>query len=57
MFPAAWDKERLVHEVDAAWNSPRKVVTGTMWRSVTPSGVSVQGYISPRTTVYPVYKP
>ena len=57
MFPAAWDKERLVHEVDAAWNSPRKVVTGTMWRSVTPSGVSVQGYTSPRTTVYPVYKP
>ncbi|WP_223569657.1 hemagglutinin repeat-containing protein [Pseudomonas sp. BF-R-26] len=57
MFPASWDKARLIYEVDAAWNSPRKVVTGTKWRSVTPSGVTVQGYTYPRTTVYPIYRP
>ncbi|MGE8187153.1 hemagglutinin repeat-containing protein [Pseudomonas sp. NPDC086278] len=57
MFPAAWDEARIRSEVDAAWNSPKKIVTGTSWRSETPSGVSVQGYTYPRATVYPVYKP
>ncbi|PYB94926.1 hemagglutinin [Pseudomonas koreensis] len=57
MFPAAWDEARIKSEVDAAWNSPNKTVTGDKWRSETPSGVTVQGYTSPRTTVYPVYKP
>ncbi|WP_339494671.1 hemagglutinin repeat-containing protein [Pseudomonas sp. RA_105y_Pfl2_P56] len=57
MFPASWDKARIVAEVDAAWNSPAKVVNGTAWRSTTPSGVSVRGYTTPRTTVFPVYRP
>jgi filamentous hemagglutinin len=57
MFPATWDKARLIDEIDGAWNSPNKVVTGTIWRSKTPSGVTVRGYTSPRVTVYPIYKP
>lgn len=57
MFPSSWDKARLIDEIDGAWNSPDKVVTGTRWRSKTPSGVSVTGYISPRVTIYPIYKP
>ncbi|WP_165353263.1 hemagglutinin repeat-containing protein [Pseudomonas sp. ACM7] len=57
MFPSAWDKARVINEIDGAWNSPDKVVTGTVWRSKTPSGVEVEGYVSPRTTVYPIYRP
>ncbi|WP_165557536.1 hemagglutinin repeat-containing protein [Pseudomonas sp. BGI-2] len=57
MFPSTWDKARLINEIDGAWNSPDKVVTGTVWRSTTPSGVEVEGYVSPRTTIYPIYRP
>nr|WP_256578080.1 hemagglutinin repeat-containing protein [Pseudomonas sp. R25(2017)] len=57
MFPATWDEARIKAEVDAAWNSPNKTVTGVKWKSETPSGVKVQGYTTPRTTVYPIYKP
>ncbi|WNJ95683.1 EndoU domain-containing protein [Vibrio ruber] len=56
MFPKYWDEIRVKKEVDAAWNSSNKVVDGDFWSSTTPSGVKVEGYISPRTTVYPVYQ-
>lgn len=56
MFPKNWDEARIKAEVDAAWNSPSKSVNGNIWMSITPSGVKVEGYISPRTTVYPVYQ-
>ena len=57
MFPVTWDKQRIISEVDAAWNSPNKIVTGDKWESKTPSGVTIEGYTTPRTTAYPVYKP
>ena len=57
MFPKHWDAARIQSEVDAAWNSPDKVVTGAKWSAFTPSGVKVEGFISPRTTVYPLYQP
>lgn len=56
MFPKTWDEARIKAEVDAAWNSPSKIVIGEKWTSVTPSGVKVEGYISPRATVYPIYQ-
>ncbi|WP_123501427.1 EndoU domain-containing protein [Pseudomonas frederiksbergensis] len=55
MFPFTLDKARVINEIDGAWDSPDKVVTGTVWRSKTPTGVEVEGYVSPRTTVYPIY--
>ncbi|WP_248741907.1 MULTISPECIES: hemagglutinin repeat-containing protein [unclassified Pseudomonas] len=57
MFPATWDEQRIVSEVDAAWNSPHKTVKGDSWESTTPSGVIIKGYTTPRTTAYPVYTP
>ena len=56
MFPKDWDETRIKREVDAAWNDPNKIVQGDKWISVTPSGVRVEGWISPRTTVYPLYQ-
>ena len=54
MFPKDWDEIRVKTEVDAAWNDPNKIVQGDKWISITPSGVKVEGWIAPKTTVYPV---
>lgn len=56
MFPKSWDESKVQAEVNGAWNSPNKVVIGDKWSSVTPSGVKVEGYTTPRVTVYPVYQ-
>ena len=55
MFPKAWNAERVVSELDAAWNSPHKTIRGDKWSALTPSGVRVEGYTAPRVTAYPVY--
>lgn len=57
MFPKDWDAIRIQSEIDAAWNSKNKIINGNKWISFTPSGVKVEGFISPRTTVYPIYQP
>jgi hypothetical protein len=36
MFPKDWDEIRVKTEVDAAWNSPNKVVDGDFWSSTAP---------------------
>ena len=53
MFPDSWSADRVRVEVDAAFQN--KVVSGNKWRGVTPSGVTVEGWLSPKTTVYPKY--
>jgi len=51
MFPKSWSADRIKVEVDAAFQS--KTVIGNKWTGTTPSGVKVEGYLSPKTTVYP----
>lgn len=51
MFPKSWSVDRIKVEVDAAFQNKR--VIGNKWTGITPSGVRVEGYISPKTTVYP----
>ncbi|TVT89826.1 hypothetical protein FPT15_18785 [Pseudomonas sp. RGB] len=38
-------------EVDGAFHN--RTVVGNKWTEITPSGVQVEGYMSPKTTVYP----
>ena len=52
MFPKDWSADKIKSEVEAAFSS--KVVEGKKWSGVTPSGVKVEGYISPKVTVYPL---
>jgi hypothetical protein len=58
MFPDHWTGDRVKVEVDAAYKNrqlykdPRN--GADMWRGTTPTGVKVQGFISPNVTVYPV---
>lgn len=44
-------QDRIKVEVDAAFQN--RTVTGNKWNGTTPSGVRVEGYLSPKTTVYP----
>ncbi|MFJ2539444.1 DUF637 domain-containing protein [Pseudomonas sp. NPDC087614] len=53
MFPDSWTGDRVKVEVDEAFKN--RIVSGGMWRGTTPSGVRVEGYLSPNTTVYPLY--
>ena len=39
-------------KVDIAYRN--KIVTGRYWKGTTPSGIKVEGYIAPNTTVFPL---
>jgi hypothetical protein len=52
MFPDSWTADRIKVEVDAAYTN--RVVSGNKWSGTTPSGVKVQGYLTPKVTVYPI---
>ena len=51
MFPDSWTADRVKVEVDAAFQN--KTVVGNKWFGKTPSGVKVEGYLNPKTTVFP----
>jgi uncharacterized Zn-binding protein involved in type VI secretion len=51
LFPDSWSAARIKVEVDAAFQN--KTIIGNKWTGTTPSGVRVEGYIKPKTTVYP----
>jgi hypothetical protein len=51
MFPDSWTADRIKVEVDGAFQN--KAVVGNKSTGTTPSGVRVEGYMSPKTTVYP----
>lgn len=51
MFPKTWTSDRIKVEVSQSFNN--KVVNGNKWYGITPSGVKVEGFISPHTTAYP----
>jgi hypothetical protein len=52
LFPDNWSSSRIKVEVDAAFKT--KAVSGNTWTGTTPSGVKVRGFLSPKTTVFPV---
>ncbi len=51
MFPDDWTADRIKVEVDHAYQN--RNVTGQKWTGTTPSGVRVEGWLHPNTTVYP----
>ncbi|WP_410498660.1 hemagglutinin repeat-containing protein [Chitinibacter sp. S2-10] len=55
MFPDSWSADRVKVEVDAAYkNKTISPDSPNMWIGFTPSGVKVTGYLTPKTTVYPL---
>ena len=56
MFPKNWSPEKLKSEVDVAFANKTLFTNSRgveMWRGTTPSGVKVEGYLTPNTTVFP----
>ncbi|MGG5224069.1 MULTISPECIES: EndoU domain-containing protein [Pseudomonas syringae group] len=51
IFPGSWTADRIKVEVDGAFQN--KKIVGNKWTGTRPSGVQVEGYISPKTAVYP----
>ena len=55
LFPESWSKNRIKVEVDIAYKN--RIISQTrrnIWEGITPSGIKVEGYIAPNTTVYPL---
>ena len=55
LFPENWSKSRIIVEVDIAYKN--RIISQTrrnMWKGTTPSGIKVEGYIAPNTTVFPL---
>jgi hypothetical protein len=55
MFPKDWDAQRVQAEIESAW-AKRTSVTNkpNMWEGKSASGITIQGYLEPRTTAFPV---
>ena len=55
LFPENWSKSRIIVEVDIAYkNRTHSLLDPRKWEGRTPSGIKVEGYIAPNTTVYPL---
>ena len=55
LFPESWTESRIIVEVDIAYkNRTRSLLDPRKWEGTTPSGIKVEGYIAPNTTVYPL---
>ena len=55
LFPESWSKSRIIVEVDIAYkNGTHSLTDPRKWIGTTPSGIKVEGYIAPNTTVYPL---
>ena len=55
LFPESWTESRIKVEVDIAYKN--RIISQTrrnIWEGTTPSGIKVEGYIAPNTTVYPL---
>ena len=57
MFPRNWDAKRIEAEINSAWANRKPVADNPeMWMGTSNSGVDITGYLTPRTTAFPVYK-
>lgn len=57
-FPDSWSKQKVIEEIEAAFNSPDRILAGNKWTSVSPSGVKIGGYTDNNgniATAYPIY--
>ena len=55
LFPESWTESRIIVEVDIAYKN--RIISQTrrnIWEGTTPSGIKVEGYIAPNTTVFPL---
>ena len=56
MFPKDWSRERIIDEIDSAWENKTKSLVDDKWTGKSKSGVVIEGYKHPKITAFPVYK-
>jgi hypothetical protein len=53
-FPPSWSEARITYEVTEAFKN-KVMDTGQKWTAITPSGITIEGFINTkRTTFYPI---
>ncbi len=55
MFPATWNRERIIEEIDSAWRSQTPHENPLKWRGESKSGVVIEGYKVINLTAFPIY--
>jgi filamentous hemagglutinin len=56
MFPQDWSAEKIMDEIDSAWEKRKLYKDNRQWIGESKSGVTIRGYVSPRKTAFPEYK-
>jgi len=54
MFPKGWDAHRVQAEIESAWNNQMPTLDSNKWSGKSASGITIEGYRSPRATAYPL---
>ena len=56
MFPKDWDSARIQSEIESAW-AVKTIdnIDPNKWSGKSLSGITIQGYLDPRTTAFPTY--
>lgn len=54
-FPEEWSRQRVLDEVDGGWQNA--TVEGHRWHGVSPSGVTIKGWLTRNGTGYLVVRP
>ncbi len=55
MLPASWNREKIVEEIDSAWQNQMPTLMDNRWKGQSKSGVVIEGYKTPQLTAFPVY--
>jgi hypothetical protein len=56
MFPEDWSREKIIDEINSAWENKTKSLVDDKWAGKSKSGVVIEGYTHPKITAFPVYK-
>ena len=50
------EAEKIMDEIDSAWEKRKLYKDNRQWIGESKSGVTIRGYVSPRKTAFPEYK-
>jgi len=56
MFPKDWSREKIIDEIDSAWENQIPQENIKKWRGESKSGIIIEGYKEDRITAFPIYK-
>jgi len=54
MFPQYWNRERIIAEINSAWQNQLPNTVENRWKGISKSGVTIEGYKNPKPTAFPI---